>query len=148
MQKPAETDSIARSLAEPRAARAGMVLAFFLLLFLYVWLRLEPAVEYYSEATVFFLSRSFLQRFLAYPGGVVEYGAAFLAQLNYWSWLGALVFTTLGALVFLTASRLCRQAAGRAPILVCLAPLLVLMAWRGRYEGHTLAAVLALVLAL
>jgi hypothetical protein len=148
MQKPAETQSIARSLAEPRAARDGVVVAFFLIFFLYVWLRLEPAVEYYSEATVFFLDGTFLHRFLDYPGGVVEYGAAFLAQLNYLSWLGALVFTALGALVFLAASRLCRQAAGRTPILVCLAPLLVLMAWRGRYEGHTLAAVLALVLAL
>jgi hypothetical protein len=148
MQKPAETHSIARSLAEPRPARAAVVLAFFLLFFLYVWLRLEPAVEYCSEATVFFLNGSFFHRFLAQPGGMVDYGAAFLAQLNYWSWLGALVFTALGALVFLAASRLCRQAAGRAPILVCLAPLLVLVAWRGRYEGHTLAAVLALVLAL
>jgi hypothetical protein len=148
MQKPAETHSIARSLAQPRAARAAVVLAFFLLFFFYVWLRLEPAVEYYSEATVFFLNGSFLQRFLAYPGGVVEYGAAFLAQLNYWSWLGALVFTMLGALVFLTASGLCRRAAGRSPILVCLAPLLVVVAWRGRYEGHTLTAFLALVLTL
>ena len=148
MQKPAETHGIARSLAEPRAARAGVVLAFFLLFFLYVWLRLEPAVEYDSEATVFFLNGSFLHRFLDYPGGVVDYGAAFLAQLNYWSWLGALVFTVLGALVFLAATRLCRQLGGRAPILVCLMPLLVLVAWRGRYEGHTLAAVLAVVLAL
>src|ERR1039458_6383301 len=97
MQKPAETHSIARSLAQPRAARAAMVLAFFLFLFLYVWLRLEPAVEYYSEATVFFLNGSFLHRFLAYPGGVVEYGAAFLAQLNYWSWLGAAGFAAGGA---------------------------------------------------
>ena len=148
MQKPAETHRIARSLAEPRAGGVAVVLAFFLFFFLYVWLRLKPALEYYSEGTVFFLNGSFLHRFLVYPGGVVDYGAALLAQLNYRSWLGALVFTALGALLFLTASRLCRQAAGRAPVLVCLAPLLVLAAWRSRYSGHTLAAVLALVLAL
>ena len=148
MQKPAETHSIVRSLAEPRAVRDGVVVAFFLIFFLYVWVRLDPAVEYYSEATVFFLNGTFLHRFLDYPGGVVEYGAAFLAQLNYLGWLGALVFTALGALVFLAASWLFRQAASRAPVIVCLAPMLVLVAWRGRYEGHTLAASLALVLAL
>jgi hypothetical protein len=148
MQKPAEAHGIARSQAQSRASQAAVVLAFFVLFFLYVWLRLEPAVEYYSKGTVFFLNRSFLHRFLAYPGGAVEYGAAFLAQLNYQSWLGALVFTVLGALVFLAARRLCQQAAGRAPLFFCLAPSLVLLAWRGRYDGQTLAAILALVLGL
>ena len=148
MQKPAEAHGIARAQAQSRASRAALVLAFFVLFFLYVWLRLEPAGEYYSKGTVFFSNGSFFRRFLAFPGGVVEYGAAFLAQLNYWSWLGALVFTMLGALAFLAARRLCQQAAGRAPLLLCLAPSLVLLAWRGRYDGLTLAAALALVLGL
>ena len=119
MQKQAEAHGIARSQAQSRASRAAVVLAFFVLFFLYVWLRLEPAAEYYSKGTVFFLNGSFLYRFLAYPGGAVEYGAAFLAQLNYQSWLGALVFTVLGALVFHAARRLCQQAAGRSPVALC-----------------------------
>jgi hypothetical protein len=148
MHKPTEPDRNARLLAGPRVAWAVVLLGFFALFFLYIWLRIEPAIEYYFEATVFFLNGTFLDRFLGYPGGPVECGAAFLAQLNHWSWLGALVFTALGALVFLTARGICRQASGRASTLVCLAPLLALAAWRGRYDGHTLTAALTLVIAL
>jgi tetratricopeptide (TPR) repeat protein len=148
MQKPADNKKIAIARAGPWAFRVPVVLFFFLLFFLYVWLRLEPALEYYSEGVVFSLSGSFLHRFLDYPGGLAEYGAAYLAQLNYLSWLGALVFTVLGVLLFLTTGWLCRLAVGRAPLLVSLAPSLVILAWRGQYEGHALAASLTLLLAL
>jgi tetratricopeptide (TPR) repeat protein len=82
------------------------------------------------------------------PDGLVEYAAAFLAQLNYYNWLGALIFTALNALIFLAANGLCLQALGRGKILIGLAPALALLAWRGRYEGHALAASLEIVVSL
>ncbi len=148
MQKPAENKRIQLTHAGPWAYRLPVVLVFFLLFFLFVWLRLEPVLEYCSEGVAFSLSGSFLHRFLDYPGGLAEYGSAYLAQLNYLSWLGALVFTVLGALLFSMTTWLCRLAAGRAPLFVSLAPSLVILAWRGQYEGHALAAGLTLLLAL
>jgi hypothetical protein len=148
MQKSAHSKRVTLTSAGSWTFRVTVVLVFFLLCFLYVWLRLEPALEYYSKGVVFSMSGSFLHRFLDYPGGLAEYGAAFLAQLNYLSWLGALVFTMIGVFLFLTTIWLCRLAAGRAPLFVCLASSLVLLAWRSQYEGHALDASLTLLLAL
>ena len=148
MKSPAVADQTAPSLTAPWTFQVATAAAFFLGFFLYVWLVLEPAGEYYSQGAVFFLNGSFLRRFLIYPGGLVDYGSAFLAQLNCWSWLGALVFTALGGLLFLGACRLCLRLADRASLLVCLAPSLVLLGWRGRYEGPVLAAGLGLGLAI
>jgi hypothetical protein len=147
MPRLADSKKITFPRAGPWAFRA-MVVVFFLLFFLYVWLRIEPAVEYYSKGRLFSLSESFLHRFLDYPGGLAQYAAAFLAQLNHQSWLGALVFTALGALLFLMTNQLCRLVTGRAPLVVCLAPSLILLAWRGCYDGQTLDASLLLLLAL
>jgi hypothetical protein len=46
--------------------------------------------------------------------GPLEYGAAFLAQLNYANWLGALVFTVLGGLSFLATRRALQRICNRA----------------------------------
>ena len=147
MKKLADRKQTAPARLGPWAFTLPVVLVFFLFFFLYVWLRLQPAIEYYSGGVVFSLSSPFLHQFLGYPGGLVEWGAAFLAQLNYLNWLGALVFTLLGVLLFLAAHGLCRLAAGRAPLWICLAPALTLLAWRGQYDGRTLEAGLRLLLA-
>lgn len=137
-----------RLLRGPWVFQIPLVFGCFLVVFLYLWLRIQPAGEYYSQGVVFFLNGGFFHRFLTYPGGLTDYGAAFLAQLNSSSWLGALVFTGLGALLFLVARRLCRGMTGCDGPLICLAPILVLLAWRGRYDGQVLTATLALLLAL
>ncbi len=148
MQRPAHSKQIFLTRAGSWAAKTAPVVLFFLLFFVYVWLRIKPEAEYCSQGRVFLLSTSFVHRFLHNPGGLAEYGAAFLAQLNYHGWLGALVFTALGVLLFLTAKQLCRLMTGRAPVVVCLAPSLILLAWRGRYDGHALDASLLLLSAL
>src|SRR4051812_45564640 len=78
----------------------GALLLFF---FLYVWLRIEPAVEYQHSGPVFLLTSSFLSSFLKYPGGALGYAAVLLSQCDYYSWLGALVYTLLAGLLFLSA---------------------------------------------
>jgi hypothetical protein len=148
MQRPAVGKKVAPSHSGPLDFKAPVVLGFFLLFFLYVGLRIQPAAEYYSEDNLFSLTSAFFRPYLDRPGGLVEYAAAFLAQLNYHNWLGTFVFTALNALIFLAATGLCIQASGHAPLLICLAPSLALLAWRGRYEGHALAAGLELLPAL
>ena len=98
----------------PAGLRAGIRLSevtvlagFFVAFFFYTWLRIKPALEYCSPGTVVFLNRLFLDPFLGYPGGLVDYGAALLAQFDRWNWAGAMICTALAALLFLTARRLC-----------------------------------------
>ena len=113
MERPDDGNTMSPSIDWPLEVRARAVIVFFLVFFLYVWVFLQPTVEYYTDGTAFFLSGSFFRRFLDHPGGMAEYGAAFLAQLNYHDWLGALVFTALGLFLFLTAKPLRRGAATR-----------------------------------
>ncbi len=148
MQRPAEGKKATHSHSGPLVFKAAVALGFFLIFFVYVGLRVQPAAEYYSEDNLFSFAGAFFRAHLDHPGGLAEYAAAFLAQLNYYNWLGAFVFTGLNALIFLAATGPCRRASGRAPLFVCLAPALALAAWRGQYEGHALAAGLELLLPL
>lgn len=122
--------------------------AFFVLFFLYVWLRIEPALEYQHSAPVFFMGRSFFRPVLGYPGGLVEYDAAFLAQLNYYNWLGALVFTAAGLLIFLAARGVLQRFRGVAPNLAPFVPPWLLLLLRERYDGASLSVGTGLLLAL
>ena len=88
---------------------------FFILFLLYIWCRIEPAVEYHSSRPIFYLSHSFFSGFLKRPGGLVEYAAAFLAQLSYYNWLGAVVFTAMICMVFLAVGWWLRRVSGVAP---------------------------------
>ena len=72
-------------------------------------------MEYYSSRPIFYLSHSFFSGFLERPGGLVEYAAAFLAQLNYYNWLGAVVFTAMCCMVFLAVGWWLRRVSGVAP---------------------------------
>lgn len=71
-----------------------------------VWLYLDPSARYYASAPVFYLEGDFLLPFLKRPGGPLEYVSAGLAQLDYYAWLGAGVFSLLVALLGLGSSLL------------------------------------------
>jgi len=103
------------------------VVAFFIFFLLYVWLRIEPVVQYFSSRPVFYVSHSFFSGFLKRPGGLAEYAAAFLAQMNYYNWLGAIVFTGLACLVFLTVGWWLRRVSSIAPGLAPYGPALLLL---------------------
>jgi hypothetical protein len=80
----------------PRGGICLVTGTFPVLCFLYVWLRIEPALGYARSSPLFFLNRSFFNQHLNRPGGLVDYGAAFLAQFDYSDLAGALMFTILG----------------------------------------------------
>jgi hypothetical protein len=75
-------------------------LAFFILFYLYLWLYVDLRLIYHgggviTDFPVFFRGWAFFRQFTSYPGGLVEYAAAFLSQLFYYSWSAALLITLL-----------------------------------------------------
>ncbi len=80
--------------------------------FLFVRLVLDPPARYAASAPVFFFREDFFQQQLRRPGGPLAFAAAWLAQLDYGAWLGALVFTALVALLSLATHRVLRGAGG------------------------------------
>ena len=128
--------------------RFAAVAAFFLLCYAYVWLRLEPSVRYCSAGTPFFLSASFFREFLRFPGGLLDYAGAFLAQLNYYDWLGGLVFAALGCLLFLAGRAVVWRLSGLAPLSPGFVPVFLLLWLWGLKDGQALAVGLGAALAL
>jgi len=129
----------------------GFIL-FFVSVYLYIWLLIEPSLIYHSFGTflayrAFSLGWGFLNSSLSYPGGLVEYAEGFLSQLYYFPWLGALVVTAAACLMYIETSILIRLSAGRALRLIAYVPAVMLLAIYNRYDSP-LTAVLALLAAL
>jgi hypothetical protein len=72
----------------------GLALAAIVGCHLVIWLYLDPPARYYASAPVFFFDHDFFRSHLR-PGGLLEYGCGFLAQLDHEPWLGALGFTAI-----------------------------------------------------
>lgn len=116
--------------------------------FLYVWLRVEPVLEYHSYGPYFHRQRAFLDTFLARPGGLAGYAGVFLAQLNHWNALGALVFFLSQCGILLAALFCLARLSGRAPGFAALVPPFVLLLLRNRYGCPVPAMSVGLFLAL
>jgi len=94
---------------------------FFTFFYLYLWLYVDLRLIYHGAGVitnfpVFFRGWAFFLPFLSYPGGPTEYLSAFLSQLFYISWAGAIVITVQAWLISLcinymlkvtNASRIC-----------------------------------------
>lgn len=92
-------------LSQNRAGPLRTVL-FFLLFYLYLWLRVDLRLIYHGGQTItnfpaFFRTWAFFRHLAPYPGGLVEYLSAFLSQFFYIGWAGALVVTLQAALICL-----------------------------------------------
>ena len=116
--------------------------------FLYVWLRVEPLLEYHSCGPYFFRQRTFLEPFLGRPGGLANYAGVFLAQFNCLNWLGALVFVMSECVVLLAALFCLARIRGGPPGFVAVVPLFVLLLLRNRYGCPVPAMSIGLFLAL
>ena len=87
-------------------SRSIRSLVFFILFYLYLWLKVNPQLIYHGGGTIanfpsFFRGWAFFQKFTSYPGGPVEYLTAFLSQFFYIGWAGALVITLQAWLICL-----------------------------------------------
>ncbi len=126
---------------------------FFICVYLYLWLIVDPKLIYHSFAIlsgspVFSRGLPFLKGFLQYPGGLIEYFSAFLSQLYYYSWLGALIITLVAWGLYLGTKKLIVLAGGRGNLsFVSYIPALVLLISYNNYY-HSLNAYLAILTAL
>jgi hypothetical protein len=124
---------------------------FLISFFLYLWLRIDPALLWgfmrFREFPCFRKGAEFLGDFLPYPGGPIGYLAAFLSQLYYWSWLGSLIVTLLGGLLCLATYGVFQALGGTRVRALYFVPAVLLLALYNLY-GHLLAAALALLAAL
>ena len=132
------------------SGEASARLVFFLLLYLYVWLRIEPVLLFYGDGSpsfpVFSFSRSFLLRHLPYPGGPVNYLSALLSQGYRYSWAGAGIITLLAGLLGWAAHRLLSGLAGARVPFGWSVPGLFILFLCSRYT-HRLGALVGILLA-
>jgi hypothetical protein len=116
-------------------------LTFFSLFYLYLWLHVELHLIYggggaITNFPVFFKGWAFCRPFLSYPGGIVEYICAFLSQLFYYSWSGAIVVTLQAWLICAcTGYFLEALNAPRLRLARFIGPILLLITY-GQYTYH------------
>ena len=140
-----------RRVRSPRAGMLAFSALFFMSFFLYLWLRIDPALLWgfmrFREFPSFRKGAEFLGDFLPYPGGPIGYLAAFLSQFCCWSWLGSLIITLLAALLCLATCGVFQALGGARAAALYFVPAVLLLVLYSRYS-HVLAAVLALLTAL
>ncbi|MBN2314651.1 MAG: hypothetical protein JXM79_12035 [Sedimentisphaerales bacterium] len=96
----------AGSLSRGSRARLSQDVLFFASFYCYLWLYIDLRLIYHGAGVitnfpVFNKGWSFFLPFLSYPGGPVEYLSAFLSELFYYSWAGALVVSIQSWLISL-----------------------------------------------
>lgn len=138
-KKPPKARPGSRFLWRPEAALPFVAVGFFVLFFLYLWRRVEPALEYQHSTPAFLTSSFFFHGFLGRPGGLAEYLAAFLAQLNCISWLGALVYTGFAGLSFLAIRGLLQRISGSPSLMAPFVSAFILLLLRNGGECPSLA---------
>jgi len=129
-------------------------LLFFTLFYLYLWLVVEPHLIFHGSDRItnfpsFYKTWSFFASHLSRPGGLVEYLSAFLSQLFYFSWLGALVITMQAWAFRLLVACLLRKVGLRRLHVMAYVPALLLLVIYGQYTYFfptTMALLCALAL--
>ena len=143
----------------PLAAVAEAAL-FFIPFYLYVFLRIDPALIYHGFVSRFLLSEwrgltgtlaqfplragplsivdeSFRQ-FLSRPGGLTEYAAAALSEFYFIPWLGALIITLATVAVCLATGELVAAVGGRRDNPVRFLPAILLLAFYSQFANPLL----------
>jgi len=123
-----------------RPLNAIRSIVFFGLLYLYLWLVVQPQLIY-SCATitnfpVFYKGGPFLRDCLSYPGGVLRYVNALLPQFFYVPWAGALVITAQAWALCACTGWFLRALAVPGWRLLRFLPALVVLVPYARYSYH------------
>ncbi len=126
---------------------------FFTFFYLYLWLEVDLRFIYHGggiirDFPIFFRGWAFFMEFTSYPGGLVEYLSAFLAQFFYYSWAGALVVTLQAWFIYACVATFIKAMNAHRFHLVCFIPptlLLVLYTRYTYYFANTTALFVALV---
>ena len=111
------------------------VAGVWLVVYLYVLLRVRPELLYHLYPNVFLFDAYYLASFFRLPGGAVDYAAAFLSTLMAPSWLGALVITLLTILLCSAVRQLLAAVSGTETggHLLFLLPAVAILLLLGQY---------------
>ena len=128
-----------RKLSGGVAGEGSISLLFFALYCLYLWLVVDLRLVYHDGGAVmnfpvFYRGWDFFGRFTSYPGGLVDYASAFLAQFFYIGWAGALIATIQAWLMWVLASSVMRAACGRSYKIVFFAFPISLLGYYAKYK--------------
>ncbi len=155
-RKPADESLGLRGQAEvARANTVGRLLRDALcygLLFLFLWWVVEIHLIYHGAGQIsnfpcFHATWRYFAEHLMAPGGPGEYLSAFLSELFYYSWLGALVITMQAWLLGLSVAYLLRAVGGRRWDILHYVPALLVAVLYGRYT-YFFPTIMALLIAL
>jgi len=128
-------------------------IVFFAIFYVYLWMGVKPQLIYhgggeFTDFPFFYKGWAFATDTVLHPGGPVEYLSAFLSQLLYLPWAGALVLTVHALLICVfTACFLKTIGISRFRTLSFLPAVLLLITYN-RYTYHfttTLALLAALI---
>lgn len=140
----------AKNTADLRIGWQIQNLIFFTLFYLYLWLYVDLRLIYHgggiiTNFPVFYKGWTFFQTFLSYPGGLVGYVSAFLSQLFYYSWSGALIVTVQAWMLSACMAYLLKAVnVSRLRGICYIFPLFVLISYtRYNYFFTTMTALLA-----
>jgi hypothetical protein len=146
-----------RSPADGSGLRKGIVatlpgLLFFTFFYFYLWLYVDLRLIAHVAGMItnfpaFFTGWAFFHEFLAYPGGIVHYLAAFLSQFFHVGWAGAAVATLQAWITCGCTGYLLRRFGLPAARWLRLVPALLLLVTYTQYTYHFVTAV-ALTVAL
>lgn len=115
---------------------------------LHLWLRVQPVLRYQLGVPAFFVDAPFFAKFTGVSGGLLQYSAAALAQLNFYNTLGAVALAAVWAGILLCARLIFLQVSTRGATAGALVLLLLLAVMPGRYQGEVEAAALGMLVAL
>jgi hypothetical protein len=124
----------------------------FALFFVWLWKAVGLHLVFHGAGMIsnfpsFYTTWRFFLEFTTYPGGPIEYVAAFLSQLFYYPWLGSLVVTLQAWGFCLCVGYLIETARLGALAAIRYVPSLLLLVVYGRYAYHfqtTLALLFAM----
>ncbi len=128
---------------------------FFILFYLYLWLYVDLRLMYHGAGVitnfpVFYKGWTFFLPFLSYPGGPLEYSAAFLSQFFYYSWAGALIVTVQAWLLSVCIDHLLKAVnLSRIHWICFILPILLLVLYTryAYYFPTTMALLITLLIA-
>lgn len=125
---------------------------FYVLLYAFLWQTVGVHLIFHGAGLItnfpsFYTTWGFFTEHLAAPGGPVEYLSAFLSQLFYYSWLGALVITIQAWMLGSCSAYLLRVSGFKRWQVIRYVPALLLAILYGRYT-YFLPTTMALLVAL
>lgn len=127
----------------------GLVLAAAVTLGgLHLWLRVQPVLRYQAGVPAFFVDVPFYAKFTGLAGGLLQYTATAMAQLNFYNALGTAAFMAVWAGMLLCAHFIFRRVGTHGATAGALVFLALLAAMPGRYQGDVEAAVLGILVGL